>query len=347
MVEQHDDRERRRSAATTTFFVVGAIALLAWLLGPLVHVLLLTFAGVLLGLFVHGIGAWMAAHTPLGVTAATAVVCVALAGGSAATMALAAPSVSAQIDELSETLPRAAAELGDELDEHAWGRALTRRIGDLDDDRASREVLSRAGGALSSTLGMAGNLMLFVFVGLFVAFDPGTYRRGILRLVRSGRRPRAGAVLDDVRDTLRMWMVGKIFSMLVVGVLTYVGLALLDVPLALTLTILAALLTFIPNFGPVLAAVPAILLGLVESPATAAWVVALYIGVQTVESYHITPLVQKKTVSLPPALTIVGQLVLGTLAGGLGLIVATPLTAAALVLVKRLYVEEIADRAVG
>jgi predicted PurR-regulated permease PerM len=119
-------------------------------------------------------------------------------------------------------------------------------------------------------------------------------------------------------------------------VLTWLGLTLLGVPLALILAVLAGLLAFIPNIGPVIAAVPAVLLSLLEGPQMALYVALLYIGVQTVESYLITPFIQRRTVSLPPALTIAAQFLLGMQAGGFGLFVATPLAAVGLTLAQRL-----------
>jgi predicted PurR-regulated permease PerM len=138
-----------------------------------------------------------------------------------------------------------------------------------------------------------------------------------------------------------MWMFGKVLSMIAVGALTWLGLGLLGIPLALSLAVLAAALTFIPNFGPVLSAVPAVLLGLMNSPARAAYVALLYVGIQTAESYVLTPIFQKKAGALPPALLIVAQVAMGSLSGGIGLAVATPLTAALLVLVRHLYVEDV------
>ena len=125
--------------------------------------------------------------------------------------------------------------------------------------------------------------------------------------------------------------------MSVVGALTFAGLWLLDVLLALTLALLASALTFVPNFGPILSAAPAVLLALEAGLTHAAWVAGLYLAVQTVESYLITPIIQQRTVALPPALTLGTQLVLGVLAGAAGLALATPLTAMGLVLVRELY----------
>lgn len=124
--------------------------------------------------------------------------------------------------------------------------------------------------------------------------------------------------------------------MLIISVFTFIGLLLLNIPMALALATLAGLLTFIPNIGPVIPAIPAILLGFTVSPMTAALIVLVFIVIQGIESYLITTLIQQRAVSLPPLLTLNSQVVLGSVMGILGLALATPLTAAALVLVKLL-----------
>jgi predicted PurR-regulated permease PerM len=99
-------------------------------------------------------------------------------------------------------------------------------------------------------------------------------------------------------------------------------------------------LTFVPNFGPILSVVPPALLALADEPRLAAYVVVLYLAIQTVESYAITPLIQKRTISMPPALTITAQVVLGVMVGAIGVAVATPLTAAAMTAIRLTYVED-------
>jgi len=128
--------------------------------------------------------------------------------------------------------------------------------------------------------------------------------------------------------------------MLILGVLTTLGLWILGIPLALTLGIIAAVLSFIPNIGPIISAVPAILIALIESPSKALYVIFLYIGIQTVESYLITPIIQKKAVHLAPALLIAVQIMIGVLLGALGLLLATPLMVVIIVLVQMLYVQD-------
>ena len=131
--------------------------------------------------------------------------------------------------------------------------------------------------------------------------------------------------------------------MIFIGLLTWIGLSIIGVPLALTLGLIAGLLSFIPNFGPIISALPALLLAFIDSPITAVYVLGLYIGVQLIESNIVTPLIERETVELPPALTIVFQLALAALVGGLGLVLATPLLAVIMVLVQMVYIEDVLD----
>jgi predicted PurR-regulated permease PerM len=129
--------------------------------------------------------------------------------------------------------------------------------------------------------------------------------------------------------------------MIVIGVLIGAGLWLIGVPLWFLLGLLAALFNFIPNFGPFVSYIPSVLLALAIGPSAAIWVTVLFIVAQSFEGYLLTPLVQRKAVLLPPALTITTQVLLGILVGILGVMLAAPLTAAVLVVVKMLYVEEV------
>jgi predicted PurR-regulated permease PerM len=131
-------------------------------------------------------------------------------------------------------------------------------------------------------------------------------------------RPIGPALEDMLAETakvLRAWLRGQFIAMITVGLITWVGLLLLGVPLALGLAFLAFLLEFIPVLGPIVAAVPAILVGLSVSPMLGLWVMLLYIGIQQVESYLLLPLVQRWALHLPPALSLIGIVVFGVLFG--------------------------------
>lgn len=212
----------------------------------------------------------------------------------------------------------------------------------------SERFYSRAGGAVSATAGVIGNMVLIFAIGLFLAISPQTYISGFVALFPIQRRLRARQVLARVGETLEWWFVGQLASMTAVGVLTSIGLLILGVPAALTLGILAGLLTFVPNFGPIIAAIPAVLLAFAPhpdqvtlNPKAALYVIMLYALVQFLEGWLITPMIQRRAVEIPPALIMLAQVTLALLLGALGLLLATPILAAILVVVRMIYLEDV------
>ena len=342
---------RRRDYASTaarTAVVTGVAAgvlLLVWLLLTAAHIWLLVFAGLLLAVLFSAAADGLRSLTGMPRGLALLVALTMFAGAVAGLAWLLWPSVSDQVNQLARELPAAIVELKRWVESHDWGRWL---LGQTDPAEMGNDVaLDQATNVVMRTVGGVGSLVVILFVGIYVAADPGLYHRGLRRLFPERRRPQLDAVIFDVSSVLRWWLVGKLLSMTLVGVLTTIGLWWLDVPLALTFGLLAALLTFIPNFGPILSVVPPALLALVEDPGKALSVAILYLAIQTVESYAITPLIQRRTVSMPPALTITAQVVLGVMVGAIGIAVATPLVAALMSAIRMTYVERALEGSPG
>jgi predicted PurR-regulated permease PerM len=313
------------------------------LLEPILNILLLIFAGLLVAAFLHGTARWISDKTRLPRRLALAIVCVFLVGSSLGWILLVAPSIATQFGELRQTIPVAMERIAERVGQQGWGSQVVELFEGADELLTSGSIVSGARSAFSLIAGGLGAALLVLFVGLFVAIDPDVYRRGVLSLVPVRHRLRAGEVLADAASTVTRWLVGQVFAMTVVGVLTWVGLSLLQVPLALTLAVVAAFLTFIPNLGPILAAVPALLLALMVGSTTAILVGVLYVAIQLAETYGITPIVQRRMLSLPPALIICGQAVFAVVGGLLGVLVATPLLAIIVVVVRKLYVEDVIE----
>jgi len=185
-----------------------------------------------------------------------------------------------------------------------------------------------------------GGLVFAMVIGIFLAFQPDLYRVGFLNLFPAVHRKRITTVLDELGFTLWWWLMGQLVTMATVGIFIGSGLACLGVPLAGTLGLIAAILSFIPSLGPLMSAIPAVMLGLTISPTMGLWVCLLYLGVQILEANVITPLVQRKAISLPPAFVLSSELLMGLLLGGAGLAFATPLAAVVLVLVNMLYIQD-------
>ncbi|HEX7708879.1 MAG TPA: AI-2E family transporter [Thermoanaerobaculia bacterium] len=194
---------------------------------------------------------------------------------------------------------------------------------------------------LSTTFGAIAGLLLVIFIAVYMAIAPDVYKKGVLHLVPHQSRARAEEVLSSVGDTLRRWLMARVIAMVLVGIITGVGLALLQVPGAAALGLFAGLMEFVPFFGPIVSAIPGIGIALVDSPEKALWVTAFYVLVQQIESNLISPLLLKSRLDIPPVLTLLVVSALGLVFGIIGVLVAEPLLAAAMVATKILYVRDV------
>ncbi len=301
------------------------------------RVLLVIFAGILGAVLLRAVADGIHRLTRLPRGWALALGCMLLAGALVCFGWLMAPSIGAQLDQLGEQLPRALKGLTGNLERYEWGRWVLSQGDQV--ASSGRGAFSTAAKFLSTTIGVGGTLLVVFFLSIYLASQPQLYIHGLLHLFPIARRARVEAILEECGFELRWWMMGQLFAMVLVGTLTTLGLWMLGIPLALILGIIAGLLNFVPNFGPWIAAVPGILIGLSQGPSTAAWVAGVYLGAQVIESYLITPMIQQRTVHLPPALTIAVQVLVGLLLGLVGLTLATPILVVALVIVKMAYVE--------
>ncbi|HEX6071783.1 MAG TPA: AI-2E family transporter [Sphingomicrobium sp.] len=256
----------------------------------------------------------------------------------AALLATFGAQIVRQIDTLREALPA------------AW-RAFEARMGDLglgDQLRHLAESIRAPGGGNLSAFGRTilsigggvADVLVVIVAGIFLAAQPRFYATGAIKLVPPAKRPLALEAMQESERALRLWLKGQLIAMVVVGLLTGFGLWALGMPSALALGLLAGLLEFIPFAGPILSAIPAVLLALAVSPDLAFGVVLIYFAVQQFEGYVLTPLVQQYAVDLPGVVLLFSLLAFGILFGTLGVILAAPLAVVTYVLVKRLYVIE-------
>lgn len=324
--------------------VVLAAVLLIVLVYFTIDVLLLIFAAVLLAIFLRGLADLVNRYTRLSEGLSILLVTILLVAIIAGAIALLAPSVAEQVRHLRTELPKSANQARDYLSQFGWGKALIDQIPSTEEimkNIDASSLVTRVGGVFSSTLGAIGNIFIVILLAIYFAIEPRFYARGFIKLLPIESRPRAKEIFIGIFETLRWWLIGKVGSMIFIALLTWVGLSIMGVPLALTLGLIAGLLSFIPNFGPIISAIPAILLAFIDKPITAVYVLALYVGVQLIESNLVTPIIERETIELPPALTIVFQLALGILIGGLGLVLATPILAVVMVIVQMVYVQDV------
>jgi len=207
------------------------------------------------------------------------------------------------------------------------------------------EQLGRATGYLfpflSSTAGVFAGIVIVIFLAIYVGAEPRLYHDGMMHLFPHRTRKRAGEVLSEMAIVLRKWLVTQLIAMAVIGVVTTIVLLILDVKAAFALGLIAGLLEFVPTVGPLLAAIPAIAMGFIDSPEKALYVVIAYWGIQFLENNLLIPALMRGGLDLPPAVTIVAQALMTLVFGFLGLMVAVPLAAAVMVPIKMLYVEDV------
>jgi predicted PurR-regulated permease PerM len=345
---QRPDRPLRTGdlvrAALTVLFVV-VIFQLIWSARLLV---LTAFLGVLFGLSAARATDWICERVRLKRAAVAAIVVFGSAILLGLIFAWSFPTLVEQSQDLRTKLPEAAANL--ELWIATRQPALLDAVAPATPDGSSRLVAALevhtpaltnfAFGIVQSALTVAAGLVMVVFLALYIAAEPDTYRRGILLLIPIDHRERIGIVLTALGGALRTWFATQLIAMVVIGVVTTIALAIIGVRGALPLGVIAGIFEFIPNIGPMLSAIPAILMGFVDSPQQAGIVVILYWGIQFLENNLLIPYLMKEQLDLPPALTLITQVVMAFVFGFLGLFVAIPMLAVVVVAVRAFWVED-------
>ncbi|MEJ7912051.1 MAG: AI-2E family transporter [Chitinophagaceae bacterium] len=316
--------------------IFGFIVVILLLLKATFSVLLLLLTGTLMAVFFGGLTSLVVRKTGWNATLSRVLSVLVTFGIIIGLFWIIGSRVQQQASQLSDTLPATIENAQNYLSKSALGQRILDKADSTKTASAARAV---AGHFFSSTFGIFGDLYVVLFIGLFFTASPDIYKKGLVQLVPRKGQSRAQGVLEKLDSNLCKWLKSILFSMSVVFALTAIGLAIMGIDMWLVLALIAGLLTFIPNIGPLIAMIPAVLVGLMISPTTAALVAGLYILIQTIESNLITPVIQKKLLKLPPALTLIAQLVMSTVTGGWGLVVATPLLVVVRTIVQDLYVD--------
>lgn len=318
--------------------ILALIVIFLLLFEATFNVLILIFAGVLIASYFRGISQYLQKKTGwkswVTLTISTVGTLLLVVG----LFWLIGATVTSQAEELEDTLPAIVEDVETALRGSAVGEELVEKI---EETRDSPEITTYISRFFATTFGFIGDIYIIIIIGIFFTSSPQLYRSGITQLVPPRGRKKAEEVQDKLATGLKMWLGGKFIAMLAVFVLTAIGLAIIGIPMWLTLALLAGLLNFVPNFGPLAAMIPAILVGLAISPGTALTIAILYIAIQLLESSIINPQAQKKLIKIPPALIIISQLLIGALSGIWGVILATPIVLMIIILVQELYVEKL------
>lgn len=325
------------SSVTRYILIAIALVAVAALFWKVIDVFVVAFGAIVFATVLSAGVAPLQRKTGLSRRWSLAIVVVSLVLIAGALSWLFGKQASNQFVEMRERLPAATEKARDWLAGSKFGQAV---VDTLKEAASGGDTLANSGVALGAILGGVGNVLLILFAGIYFAADPKMYRDGALRLLPPSRRGQVGRALDDAGVSLQKWLVAQLIVMAAVGLMTGIGLALLHVPLSLSLGLLAALFEFVPVVGPIAAAVPAVLLAFATGPDTALHVILLYIAVQQIESNVLTPLLQRWAVDLPPVVALLSIVACGLLFGIVGVVFATPMAVVALAMVKHLYVED-------
>jgi predicted PurR-regulated permease PerM len=202
-------------------------------------------------------------------------------------------------------------------------------------------ALASSGGAIVSqtlklllgTLSAVGNLFIVLFLGLAFAAQPGVYRKGLLYMTPARHRPRATVIVDRIGYTLERWLIAQMTTMFAVFTVTWIGLSIIGIQSSFILGVQAGLLAFIPTVGALVAGVIVVLASLASGWVAATSAFVLFLGVHAMESYVLTPLIQREALDIPPATLFGFQILLGVVFGIWGLALALPLMAIVKVMV--------------
>jgi predicted PurR-regulated permease PerM len=317
--------------------VTLALVALALLLVKLAPVLLLVFAGVVMATVVRAASTPLARYTRMPESAAVAIVSVGFAIVVIGGLWLFGRQVIAQTDELWMAIQTASEKIQDRLGESA----IASYVLDNAQAAAGSDAMQKVAKGTFSVFGGLGDLILVVFLAVYLAADPATYRNGFLALIPGRARQEVADAFDQAGTSLRKWLLGQLGAMLFVGALTAVGLWAVGVPMAIPLGILSGLLDFVPVVGPFLAAIPGVVISFAQGPDIALKAVAVYIAVQFIEGHLVIPMAQKWAVAMPPALALTAIVAFGVVFGLAGVLFALPLAVVTTVLVRELYSERI------
>jgi predicted PurR-regulated permease PerM len=329
----------RRALVAVAFLTLAA--LIAAAAAHLLTGLLLIFAGALVGIWLNQAAHGISALSHTGYKTSFAIVVVALAALATGLLFFMGARIGQQVSEFSEQFNQAFQQAITRYQELLSKLGLAAQQQNEQSNQLPRNWFFTAASALALGVSALGGFVLVLFMGFYFAMQPQTYRHAMLALHPPRYRARAGDILDKLVRTLWWWFLGRLLGMFLIAVGATIGLWLLGIPLPLTQGAIAGLLNFVPNVGPLIAAVPPILFGLQQGGNVALYVALFFLALQFVESYLITPLIDQRQVQLPPALTLAAQLLLGMLAGFLGMLLATPLTATAVTLIRELYVKRL------
>ncbi len=322
-------------------FLAFGLYLLLLVLRQTVSMLLLAYVAIILALFFDYFIGLVSRELRLGRRSAALIVFSLFFAAIGVAMIAVAPTLEEQARDAAKELPELYEEIKSKLSYIGRNYPRLARIGRAVEERefGLGSLVQSIAEYLRLTLSTLVMLFVLLIAVIFLSLNPALYSEGVLRLLPENSRGRARSVAERMAETLRYWMVGRALLMVLVAAITVPGLLLIGIKYALLLGVIAGLTDIIPYFGPILGLIPALLVAATISWSKFLWVLVLYAVVQSVESYIAEPLIMRRQVRVPPALSIFGIVLFGKLMGVLGAVLAVPTLAIIIVLIEELYLK--------
>jgi predicted PurR-regulated permease PerM len=346
MLDRTSDRQTEPRQTEPTFLgkvlIVVLVAVLVAAAWQLAIVIILGFGAIIVAVTLDNLSAPVAERLRISQHFALALTTVVLFLISVAFLAAFGTRAADQFALLAAQLPNAWQETRDWLNSWELGRWLL-TIGEDAATGAASTILSALPLA-SGLLGGFANVALILVLGIYLAADSNTYVDGAIRLLPPSKRKRARQIVNAAGEDLRKWLLAMTLDMMFLGTVTGLGLYLIGVPVAFALGILSGISVFVPYIGPVVAIVPGLLIALSVSPGLALYAAIVYIVAQQLEGNIAMPLLQRWTVSMPPAVTLLAIVTFGVLFGLWGVLFATPLAVVTIRIIRMAYVEDVLEQ---
>ena len=317
---------------------IAIVAAAVALVYTLYNVILLIFFAVLLAAALRGAADWAAKHTRMRIGIALTLITIAVLAAFAGFCYWVGPHLFQQAQDLVQRLTDQFGALRDRFGSTPVLRSLTQGGSGITPQSIAERVAEPAIEVLSFSFEAVVGIVILFVTTLYFAAAPEVYVRGVVKLVSIPYRPRVHQVMEELAHILRMWLLGQFIDMAVVGVLATAGLWLAGVPVPFALGVLSGLFTFVPYLGTIVSGLIAVMVALSVSFPKALWALGVFTLCHIVEGYIVAPVVQRRYVELPPALTVLSMGIMGTLFGTLGVVLGTPIAATLLVSVRMLYV---------
>jgi predicted PurR-regulated permease PerM len=323
-----------------TLFLLATLIILGWIFYQALPAVLLLMTAAIVATGLHQGASRLSGHLPGSRKLWLFVIILGLVGLLTALITVAGPRISSSFGDLQNSLAEAWERVSsmDVVKQAMGGTDNGTTLPDAFSNRLM-DVGRQLGNLAALVIRIVTGALLILALAMFLVWNPDLYERGFLSLFPQRFRPRLAEVLHKAGESLWFWLTGQGIAMLIIGILTGLGLWLVGMKFAILLGVIAGLFQIIPYVGPFLSAVPGIVLALAVSPTMVLSVVAVYVGVQLIESNFITPTVLRSEASVPPVLTLISTAALGLVFGPLGFIIATPLTVIGLVFYRELYGE--------